>query len=125
MKSESVSAIRRKCALDGAKTRLEALETEVAAIQRLFPELSSTARVAPPAARLKVVKDGRSQWSAKRKREHAERMRKFWANRAKNKTFPKTEQAHSRKQAKTWDGYITNKRFANERPKAISRKKTA
>lgn len=116
MTIHTVGKTRNQCALIGADARLKELEQEVASIHRAFPELTTSKVQAPR-------KDGRSNWSPKRKREHAERMRKFWAKRSRDKHMPKSERAHSRTQAKKWDGYIAGNR--HEQTKTVSRKATA
>jgi hypothetical protein len=114
MTKESVSQLRRRMALEGATARLDALEKEVAAIKGAFPELKPLAfgatlgspalRSALLASRQRIADsvektlrqtptDGRSNWSAKRKREHTARMKAFWAKRRKAKKGVKREQA--------------------------------
>lgn len=87
MAKESVASLNRRMALIGASARLQALEAEVASITRAFPEVKPIAFGAVLGAPRKAVrataKDGRSNWSAKRKREVSERMKKYWAKRRK------------------------------------------
>jgi hypothetical protein len=97
MKKESVASLNRRMALLGATARLQALQAEIDAIGRALPELMPKALANALAAPRKVVrktaKDGRSNWTAKRRLEHKIRMQKFWAKRRTAKKGAKGEQA--------------------------------
>jgi hypothetical protein len=82
---ESVSATKKKMGLIGASMALEAIERETANIYAAFPELRPTGNQTVQEAPRKTGKDGRSRWTAKRKREVSERMKKYWAKRNKKR----------------------------------------
>ena len=64
----------------GAKSRLEELRREEAAIRRAFPDLFRGGRAAPAGGRQR-----RRSMSAAARRAVSERMKKYWAARRKNK----------------------------------------
>jgi hypothetical protein len=80
---ESVSKIRAKYAKDGAIARMAQLQIEYQQIARAFPDIaaSDVVDVVEPMREEKADTGRRSKWTAKRKREVSERMKKYWARR--------------------------------------------
>ena len=68
----------------GAEARLRALETEVQAIYRSFPDLRSARAVKVPRANGRVAQR-RNRWkmSAAQRKAVSARMKKYWASRRK------------------------------------------
>ena len=75
----------RRLARLGAKSRLEELQREEAAIRRAFPDLfGGRGRQSPGAAR-GPARRRRKGMSAAARKAVSERMKKYWAARRKNK----------------------------------------
>ncbi len=78
-----------KLARKGAEARIKELEAEIAQIQKVFRHLPFGSAVSPaiPARESEAIPKKRRRWkmSAAQRKAVSERMRKYWANRRKEK----------------------------------------
>ena len=69
-----------KLARTGAERRLNELQSEIASLLRLFPDLRSR-RGRAAGATASARRTGRRRWTASQRKAAADRMRKYWATR--------------------------------------------